>query len=99
MPKSKPEPGRVVRDLDGWGEYRDGDDEYRERVDELKAWLNSLDYGTRIVYDGIEYHKPEYRFNFWYEKGWDIGCPVEHTVFAEWFARAAGGDRTKIEVK
>lgn len=97
--KSDKPKGRVVRDLDGYREYREGDSEYRAKVDEMTDWINSLPYGTKIVYDGIEYHKPEYRFNFWYEKGWTIGCPVEHTVFPNWFAKSAAGDQDKVTVK
>lgn len=91
--------GEVPTDLSGFREYKDGDDEYRDKVDAMTKWLNSLAYGTKIVYDGIEYHKPEYRFNFWYEKGYTIGCPTEHTVFPNWFAQAAGGDQDKVKVK
>jgi hypothetical protein len=91
--------GAVVRDLDGYRAYRDGDDDYQTKVDIMRDWINALPFGTKIIYDGVEYHKPEYRFQYWYEKGYTIGCPPEHTVFPEWFARAAGGEQDKVRVK
>lgn len=91
--------GTIPHDLSGYVKYRDGDDTYKQVVDDMTRWLGTLPYGTKILYDGIEYHKPEYRFNFWYEKGYTIGCPTEHTVFPSWFAKAAEGDQSKVTVK
>jgi hypothetical protein len=85
-------------DVTNWTAWREGDDEYRGKVVEMTQWLNSLDFGAVIVYDGITYHKPVSKFHSWYEEGWTVGCSVEHTVFPEWFSRAADGDQSKIEV-